>query len=51
MSQVMRLIKDHVVFLSMNSNGNHVIQRCLQCYPDYYCRCIYEEILQSCYEV
>lgn len=47
----MKAIEGNVVLLSMNGNGSHVIQRCLQCFPDYQCHCIYEELIASCYEV
>lgn len=40
-----------VANLASHVNGNHVIQRCLQCFPEAYCKEIYEEIIENTVQV
>ena len=42
---VLYALQGHVHQLSSNVNGNHVIQRCIQCFPETYCCRLYEEIV------
>lgn len=48
---IMNAIRDHIATLSSDSNGNHVIQRCLQYMPLESKAEIYEQVIQHCFDV
>ena len=47
----MDALRGNIASLSSHSNGNHVIQRCLQHMPDEYRIDVFEEVVKSCMEV
>ena len=48
---IMEALRGHIAALSSHSNGNHVIQRCLQHMPEEYRVYVFEEVVKSCVEV
>lgn len=48
---IMDALRGNIASLSSHSNGNHVIQRCLQHMPDEYRVDVFEEVVKSCMEV
>ena len=48
---IMDALRGHIASLSSHSNGNHVIQRCLQHMPEEYRVYVFEEVVKSCVEV
>ena len=48
---IMDALRGHIAALSSHSNGNHVIQRCLQHMPEEYRVYVFEEVVKSCVEV
>lgn len=48
---IMDALKGHIAELSSHSNGNHVIQRCLQYMPEEYRTIVFEEVVASCFDV
>ena len=48
---VMKILQGNVVSLAVNSHGNHFIQHCVECFPPGFCACIFEELVEYCYEV
>ncbi|KNB42840.1 RNA-binding protein [Blastocystis sp. subtype 4] len=48
---IMDALRGHIAALSSHSNGNHVIQRCLQHMPEEYRVYVFEEVVKSCVEI
>lgn len=48
---IMDALRGHIADLSSHSNGNHVIQRCLQFMPDQYRIDVFKEVVDSCVDV
>ena len=48
---IMDALRGHIAALSSHSNGNHVIQRCLQHMPEGYRVYVFEGVVKSCVEV
>ncbi|KAK8806494.1 hypothetical protein WA588_003061 [Blastocystis sp. NMH] len=48
---IMDALRGNIASLSSHSNGNHVIQRCLQHMPDEYRVDVFEEVVKSCMEI
>ena len=44
-------LKNKVVNLCADSNGNHVISQCLEIKPQELCTPLYEEIIKNCIAV
>lgn len=48
---IMDALRGHIAVLSSDSNGNHVIQRCLQYMPEQYRIDVFREVVNSCVDV
>lgn len=48
---IMDALRGHIADLSSHSNGNHVIQRCLQYMPEQYRIDVFKEVVDSCVDV
>lgn len=48
---IMDALRGNIASLSSHSNGNHVIQRCLQYMPEEYRVDVFEEVVKSCVSV
>ena len=48
---IMYALRGHIADLSSHSNGNHVIQRCLQYMPEQYRIDVFKEVVDSCVDV
>ena len=48
---IMDSLRGNIAELSSHSNGNHVIQRCLQHMPDQYRVDVFKEVVESCVKV
>lgn len=51
LKDIMDALRGHIAELSSDSNGNHVIQRCLNFMPDEYKVDVFEEVVKSCVQV
>ena len=50
-TRIIHALQGHIAQLASHSNGNHVIQRCLQTFSESVCRPLYEELVDHCIEV
>ena len=48
---MMDALRGNIAELSSHSNGNHVIQRCLQYMPEEYRVDVFKEVVESCVKV
>lgn len=48
---IMDALRGHIAVLSSDSNGNHVIQRCLQYMPEQYRIDVFREVVNSCVDI
>lgn len=51
LKDIMDALRGNIAKLSSDSNGNHVIQRCLNHMPEEYKVYVYEEVVKSCVNV